>query len=147
MWLTLYKGIKINSKSPSFMIFSKKTAKMILSFQQNRNFDNEAGGLLIGYLRGRHFDVRYITTPQIGDIRRPFYFERKDPRHIQILNRLKLASKGKLTYLGEWHTHPEDVPVPSTHIDLKEWERIKRSRNYPIVFIIIGRKSYYTTIL
>jgi integrative and conjugative element protein (TIGR02256 family) len=44
-------------------------------------------------------------------------------------------------YVGEWHTHPEDVPAPST-IDLQEWSIVmKRNPGKPMIFLIVGRKE------
>jgi integrative and conjugative element protein (TIGR02256 family) len=112
-------------------------------FQQNQKNACEAGGLLIGYLRGNHFDVRYITTPQPKDKRTWNTFERIDLKHIEILKKLKNISKGELCYIGEWHTHPEDFPLPSEAVDINEWQKIYKNRKYPLVFIIIGRKDIF----
>ena len=51
-------------------------------------------------------------------------------------------SHGEISYLGEWHTHPEDFPKPSI-VDKQEWNNIKSKRKYPIFFLIIGRKDFY----
>lgn len=50
-------------------------------------------------------------------------------------------SGGTTVYLGEWHTHPEDVPHPSW-IDERDWRRIVSKARYEqshLVFVIAGR--------
>ena len=48
-----------------------------------------------------------------------------------------------LTYLGEWHTHDQDTPIPSV-VDRKNWKRIsKRNHNFEeCYFMIIGRIEF-----
>jgi integrative and conjugative element protein (TIGR02256 family) len=40
-------------------------------------------------------------------------------------------------YLGEWHTHPEVLPSPSS-LDISEWQLICRRKATPMVFMIVG---------
>ncbi|WP_366517454.1 Mov34/MPN/PAD-1 family protein [uncultured Alistipes sp.] len=50
-----------------------------------------------------------------------------------------------MVYVGEWHTHPENVPSPSA-TDLKSIKNIYNTTNLNsdiIVYIIIGRQSEY----
>jgi integrative and conjugative element protein (TIGR02256 family) len=42
-----------------------------------------------------------------------------------------------MDYIGEWHTHPENDPQPST-LDLDEWCKICSRREDPMVFLIQG---------
>jgi len=42
-----------------------------------------------------------------------------------------------MDYLGEWHTHPEHSPSPST-IDTHGWQRICNTRKMPMLFVIAG---------
>lgn len=142
MWEQLYRGVKLESAKLSYIIFSKEAINQLLTFQQLKEEDFESGGLLLGYVRKNHFDVRYITPPCLRDHQSRFYFERKDRKHIQILKSYLKKSNGEICYLGEWHTHPEDHPNPSS-IDINEWSKIRRKRKYSIVFLIIGRKGFY----
>lgn len=45
-----------------------------------------------------------------------------------------------MDYLGEWHTHPEDSPSPST-IDTDGWQRICSKRKTPMLFVIVGTQD------
>jgi integrative and conjugative element protein (TIGR02256 family) len=49
------------------------------------------------------------------------------------------TSAGTSAYLGEWHTHPEDIPSPS-FIDLMGWQKkLVFDRIGPdIFFVIVG---------
>lgn len=48
-------------------------------------------------------------------------------------------SGGVTTYLGEWHTHPEEVPAPSV-IDRIGWAKklLADSFSEAIFFVILG---------
>jgi len=140
MFQELYDGIVL--ENDSYIIFSKKIIKKLLLYRQNNRNSPESGGLLLGYIRGNHFDVRFITKPFSKDQQSRFFFERKDSKHIERMNELFSNSKGRISYIGEWHTHPEDNPIPSS-IDLNEWDGIVSQRSYPVVFLIIGTKSFY----
>lgn len=49
-------------------------------------------------------------------------------------------------YIGEWHTHPEDYPTPSS-IDLSSFKSAFRKNDRPIrgyiLMAIVGRKETY----
>jgi integrative and conjugative element protein (TIGR02256 family) len=139
MWEALYKGVTLAENPLSCIIFSRDIINKFKKFSQLKK---EAGGLLLGYIRSSHFDVRYITTPYSKDISTPTSFERKDPFHLTKINRLYKKTFGKIVYIGEWHTHQEDYPKPSI-VDIKEWNDIKSERQYFVIFLIIGKKGFY----
>lgn len=142
MWNRLYEGITISYNPLSHVIFSKNVIKEFKKYQQLGKKDCESGGLLLGYVRKKHFEVLHITTPYTRDSQKRCFFERKDPRHIKLMKKLQKKSNGEICYLGEWHTHPEDYPTPSG-IDNHEWMQIRKNRKYTVIFIIIGRKDFY----
>ncbi|WP_081409005.1 Mov34/MPN/PAD-1 family protein [Acinetobacter gyllenbergii] len=43
--------------------------------------------------------------------------------------------------MGEWHTHPEDVPSPSP-TDINSW-RTNLVSNEELVLIIVGRTNFW----
>jgi integrative and conjugative element protein (TIGR02256 family) len=47
-----------------------------------------------------------------------------------------------MDYIGEWHTHPESNPQPST-LDLDEWRKICARRQDPMVFLIQGTVRHW----
>lgn len=105
--------------------------------------DREAGGVLIGCYRGPHVEILHCTVPLQKDRRRWGLFDRRDPGHQQEAMRQWQQSGRTMTFVGEWHTHPEPVPSPS-FIDKLTWKRIaKRHRVGPAVFVIRGFTGWW----
>ncbi|MCW8929634.1 MAG: Mov34/MPN/PAD-1 family protein [Gammaproteobacteria bacterium] len=114
---------------------------IIESLKQISTLDTESAGVLIGEYRGNHH-IRVVGATRPGQIDRStrFSFDRRSPHH---QNSVLSAwhSSGKIqTWVGEWHTHPEDYPIPSS-IDIHEWEKTLPAR--PMVLLIQGRKSHW----
>lgn len=97
----------------------------------------EAGGILIGYRRGPHLHVVDATAPGPQDRRSRHEFQRLDPSHEQTAHARWMRSQHTLDYVGEWHTHPQTYPAPST-LDLGEWTQILLHRREPMIFAILG---------
>ncbi len=103
----------------------------------------EAGGVLMGRFinDSPHIVVDHVSEPLIGDIRRRTYFYRTQVPHQIFVEKKWLESEATCTYLGEWHTHPEDDPTPSS-IDLSGWRKKLRqnpNQRNTLIFIIVGR--------
>jgi integrative and conjugative element protein (TIGR02256 family) len=142
LWKRLSEGIVIEKSPYSCIVFSPRVLRKLQDIV-NRKIDVcESGGMLLGFVRENHFDVRMITVPYKKDYASRYSFIRNDERHLNIFKAIRLRINRNLTYIGEWHTHPEDNPRPSS-IDLNEWESIKSTRSYPIVFMILGKKNFY----
>jgi integrative and conjugative element protein (TIGR02256 family) len=48
-----------------------------------------------------------------------------------------------VTFVGEWHTHPEAVPSPSS-LDRNTWRGIARKHKIgPLVFVIRGISGWW----
>lgn len=103
----------------------------------------ESGGILIGRLitGTRDAVVDSVSLPQPGDRRSRFRIDRIDPEHQRLVEVAYAESGG--TYLGEWHTHPEPHPSPSS-IDLQDWRRKAKEDTFfgdGLVFMILGTQS------
>lgn len=115
-------------------------------FVQNTFYKREAGGVLLGRHLQDSFDtvIDQVTVPMRGDWRGRHYFHRAQFRHQQAIDLAWQQSSGTVTYLGEWHTHPEMIPTPSS-TDLRNWfnrlERDTYSCNI-LYFMILGRRSW-----
>jgi integrative and conjugative element protein (TIGR02256 family) len=101
----------------------------------------EAGGVLLGrHLLGTgDIIVDLVTVPMPSDCQSRFRFFRARRPHQAAIDRAWRASGGTCTYLGEWHTHPEQHPTPSW-IDRQNWQRkllVDRFTD-PIFFVIMG---------
>ncbi len=121
---------------------SNHALSQMLTYVQNTKRQPEAGGILIGRYIVDSLDIVIdkVTVPMAGDRQERFSFWRDRKRHQQVIDQIWLESEGTSTYLGEWHTHPENIPTPS-NTDTKNW---LRHLNYDIFsgeslfFIIIG---------
>lgn len=136
----------IDPGSGRLVVVSALVIELVARYKQLKAGDPESGGILIGLRRGEHFEITAATMPQVDDKRARFRFERVERGHTEALKKLWTVSMGAENYLGEWHTHPEDHPSPSS-IDVSEWKRAVKLHNQPLVMLIVGRKSTYVAIV
>ena len=106
-------------------------------FWQDASAKPESGGILLGYRRGKHVHVTMASAPQPGDGRWRYLFKRSKRAHQEIALRQWCASAQTVDYLGEWHTHPENLPNPSS-LDYTEWAKISAIAPSPVIFAIVG---------
>lgn len=111
---------------------------------QHESHQPEAGGVLLGrHIAGTSdIIVDRATAPMPGDRQSRHRFIRARRRHQQLIDRAWRESGGTCTYLGEWHSHPERVPVPSA-VDRLDWRRkllVDRFSRY-LFFIIAGTEE------
>lgn len=104
----------------------------------------ESGGILLGYVKGEHLEVIEATEPTLSDKRTMFFFLRRPHGHQDIARCRWEESEGLIRYLGEWHTHPENVPTPSC-LDRREWRSAakKRADGRTQVGLIVGRDALH----
>jgi len=110
---------------------------LIKRYRQDKAVSPEAGGILLGFRRDPHLHIVEATTPFEADFRGRFRFDRRDPNHQKVATRQWRSTGGTMDYLGEWHTHPEEYPQPSS-LDRSEWTKICSSCAAPMVFAILG---------
>lgn len=134
MWTTLI----TNRTDVDLNVLIEHDVFILIDKYKQTNFKStEAGGILLGYRKGKFVHVTSATTPQAKDKRSRFAFFRNDISHqLQALESWK-QSQGYMDYLGEWHTHPEAHPTPST-IDITEWGKIYKTVKRPMIFLILG---------
>ena len=63
------------------------------------------------------FSLEAVSHPYMLDTKNRLRFNIKDPRHMFFL---KKAERNKSYYMGVWHTHPQQIPIPSS-IDWVDW--------------------------
>ena len=115
----------------------------LLAHRQLLPNDREAGGILLGRLVDCSADVIVdeVSIPTPFDRSGRFHFLRHRKPAQQHVDKAWAESSSTRIYLGEWHTHPEDVPNASG-LDFKEWRRIVTSSKYEqesLFFVILGR--------
>ncbi len=141
----------INVKEKDIQIeIPNKLLKSMSSYEQSSNED-EKGGILLGkYDSANHcYCITEFTLPTKNDESGPLYFVRNKEAAQKVINSRWNESKGIINYLGEWHTHPQVRPVPST-VDLKLIRQIIREQSavWPeVLMLIIGQDRTATLIV
>lgn len=104
-------------------IITDRAVEQMKAFVQRRWWNNEAGGVLLGrhLLDSEDVVVDEVTTPQNTDLRSRFSFFRSS-KH-EALARVRWKEQlSTMAYLGLWHTHPEEDPIPSS-VDHEDWRQ------------------------
>jgi len=123
----------------------KKPIENMLCYAQDTIEKYEAGGVILGrFIKdSNNIVIDVITEPMKEDIRTRTRFKRGKKKHQKRIDEIWEESEGTCNYIGEWHTHPEDHPSPST-TDIKSWNKILRNDVFLskyLYFIIVGTKS------
>lgn len=116
--------------------------RTIAAYVADPQIRKEAGGIFIDSYRGPHIEINTCTTPMPRDVWRPTLFDRSDPGHQAAALKAWKVSGGTKTYVGEWHTHPVDNPVP-LDLDLQTWRAVMQIFADPLIFLIAGRRSIW----
>jgi integrative and conjugative element protein (TIGR02256 family) len=124
---------------PTTVLLTAALVESVLGDVKRHRSDRERGGILLGFRRGPHLHINEATFPMRWDIGSRFAFQRSAGGHRQIaLNRWHQSNR-TIDWVGEWHSHPEASPSPSS-IDIRSWKDITRDRAAPMAFMIIGWK-------
>lgn len=104
---------------------------------------SEAGGILLGSYRGVHIQIVACSQPLPRDRRTFVRFDRRDPGHQHLATRHWRESGRTRTFVGEWHTHPESNPSPSS-LDRRTWRKVARQNVAgSTVFLIKGYNDWW----
>lgn len=131
-----------------YLLFQASVLETFDMYRQNSRAATEAGGILLGHVRGEHLEVIQATQPQAGDVRHRMRYERNDPGHQTKADLMWKQSDGEIRYLGEWHTHPEDRPSPSS-VDMNGWRHraLARQDGRATLSVIVGRVGLYVSLV
>lgn len=138
-------GLLFKKIDGGYVKITEDVLKIINSYKQFDKNTNEAGGVLVGRFisNSKNVVIDYVSIPMKGDIRRRRFFNRKRKEHQEFVDKYWNEGEGTFNYIGEWHTHPESIPRPST-IDKSEWKRILKEAKYNsdyLLFCIVGLDS------
>ncbi|WP_024617202.1 Mov34/MPN/PAD-1 family protein [Pseudomonas kilonensis] len=130
-----------------FVYFSQNVVEVLESHLQSDS-GTEAGGILLGHVRGQHLEVLEASEPTNQDRRLRYFFERMIHGHKSLADRRWQESNGLVRYIGEWHTHPQEIPSPSS-IDLNEWQVLAQDRidRRPLLAVIVGRQNLHVELV
>lgn len=109
----------------------------LLSHAQKKYSAAEAGGILLGRRSGGHIHIISATGPLPNDRRARLSFDRLDSGHQKAAYDAWAKSEGTVDYVGDWHTHPQTIPVPSPK-DYLEWGKLTKILPSPHLFAIVG---------
>ncbi|MFD1476692.1 Mov34/MPN/PAD-1 family protein [Ancylobacter polymorphus] len=108
--------------SPSDLTFTDPTGSLrvlvrgavllhVSHHRQTSCWRREAGGQLFARIHGDEWSVEQATGPRQGDLRSRFGFRPNRKAEQQEIGERFTAG---LHYVGDWHTHPESSPKPSS---------------------------------
>ncbi|WP_313167003.1 Mov34/MPN/PAD-1 family protein [Streptococcus parasuis] len=112
----------------------------LLEYRQMAS-EPEAGGIFVGKrLLNKTILVVDISKPESDDLRGRFTFSKTSPTHQQFADDYFDKSSGFISLIGEWHTHPEDIPTASK-VDIQSWDKIISDNDDRLFFLIIGLQA------
>lgn len=105
------------------LIIVDHAVEQMQEFAQRRWWHTEAGGVLLGrhLLDAPDIVVDEVTTPQNTDRCSRFGFFRSK-KHEALARERWQEQVSTMAYLGLWHTHPQEDPIPSG-TDRADWQQ------------------------
>lgn len=139
------KSIKFDISTVTIEINSEVTLKLN-SFKQSNNEDKEKGGVLMGELYPS-LNKAVVTNVLYLELNNSSRFDlHLDVKGLQEeMNEIWEKSEGKITYLGDWHTHPENKPKPSFtdySTFIKNFYLSEFDQNF-MIYVIVGKKALW----
>lgn len=122
------------------LIITNSVVEFFDSFRQQKRKQTEAGGQLFARIREKSVVVEAATGPHKKDFRRRFYFF---PSQIRLRSEIKKYFKNGLHYVGDWHTHPQKIPSPSS-LDIESMMNCFLKSKHELehfILIIVGQKA------
>lgn len=111
----------------------------------------ESGGVLLGWRdqTGTELVVAHVVGPGADATHRRTKFSPDTDWQRQEIAAAYEASGRRVTYLGDWHSHPGGSDLPSRR-DEKTARRIARSRSarapQPVMLILTGKKKAWRAV-
>lgn len=102
--------------------------------RQSSPCTREAGGQLFARFDGNIIRIERATGPRLSDRRGLRKFV---PNRLAERREIKRMFKKGLHYVGDWHTHPESLPIPSQTDADSVREMFRRSRHKLASFVIV----------
>ena len=123
--------------SGQFLTLTHDVVEHFCRYQQHRPLQAEAGGQLFATFSGSMIRVSRATGPRKSDHRSLFRFV---PNRLAERREIKAHFRSGLHYVGDWHTHPQRIPVPSSVDVINIMDTFQKSRHglAGFVMIIVG---------
>lgn len=115
----------------NFSFFILSSAIKTMEIETKKYYLRETGGILIGYWNERKNQVviTHATGPGPKSFHGLNYFEPDTKFCQKKLNKLFKITKGRLTYLGDWHSHPWNF-LKLSSVDLRTMEDISEDKDF-----------------
>lgn len=128
------------------VIITESVLRALSKFKQTGR-KNEQGGILLGTVSDDIIEINRISIPTMFDKSSRHGFIR-DKKSAQLFVDYEFEnSNGKIIYLGEWHTHPENYPTPSyqdKNMITKQFKDNILNEPFLLLFIVGIKKNYYS---
>ena len=127
---------------------SETVIEILKMHKQKSKEDNESGGVLIGQVKDDDIYILKASIPNKFDKASQNCFKcNKDIAQILINHEFYNGDKRSI-YLGEWHTHFEAIPAPSSIDKGMIKEQFKKNKlNEPFLILVIqGTEDVYVSL-
>lgn len=125
------------------ILIDDDTMKEIITLQKG-DHKKESGGIVLGSITNDfRIIIRSIPKATNNKVSSKYSCVRDKQIAQKIINDSFQKSNGIVTYIGEWHTHPVDIPTYSSQ-DKKTLKEQFSSNNIGtnfLLMLIIGRKN------
>ena len=110
-----------------YKVWIRQTILDEIFSQGNSHLPKETGGILMGYsVSPKEFVITEIILAGEKAIHNFNSFQPDQEFHVNEIKRIYEESNGMITYLGDWHTHPNSYPYLSS----KDKKTIKAIAQY-----------------
>jgi integrative and conjugative element protein (TIGR02256 family) len=116
------------------LVFSDTVIEHVLSNRQTKTGDREAGGQLFARVSRYEIYIAEATGPRTSD-RRSRLSYRPDRKLEQ--GEIDESQRRGLVFVGDWHTHPELMPEPSTQDLVSISECFRKSSHHLNAFLLV----------
>lgn len=126
------------ASSGQVLIITDGVLRHLQKYRQVRWFHREAGGQLFARFDGQRIVLEEATGPRRADRRTLYSFRPSRSAEQREIDQRHVAG---LHYVGDWHTHPQDIPVPSS-MDIESIGDCVRRSHHELngfIMIIVGR--------
>ena len=121
-------------RTEQILVFSDAVLEHFAAHRQLRPWHREAGGQLFARIDRTKIIVDEATGPRPGDRRsRTLYIPNRTAERREIEERFHQG----LHFIGDWHTHPEKHPFPSSRDINSIGETVSRSEHDMSGFILV----------
>lgn len=143
-WVTTAtNGIELRTgRGSEILRIEPQALATIERFRQTSSSAPEAGGMLLATIERDLVRVVRATEPTATDRRSRFAFFPKLSHQQRVIDKQFRAG---LHFIGEWHTHPEPHPTPSS-VDLRSMAdcfRDSRHQLAGLVMLILGTEASF----